>query len=551
MGQTVIYARKSTESEDRQVLSISSQVRELKSFAVREKLHVSQVFTESMSAKSPGRPVFNELFKQIHKGKFDSILCWKLDRLARNPVDGGAVIWAIEENNLKRIHTPQRTFDNSGNDKFWMQLEFGMAKKYVDDLSDNVKRGLRAKLEQGWMPGLPPLGYLNEKANKTVIRDPERFPLVRRMWDLMLTGNYSPKRILDIATNEWGLRTRKLKRIGGGPIAFSTVYKILTNPFYYGAISYNNELHEGAHEPMITKSEFDRVQYLLGLCNRPRPQQRVFAYTGLIRCGECGASITAEHKVNRQGHEYDYYRCTKKKRSISCSQPYIEARKLDAQIAVFLDSITITKRMSDWCKDVLKTLEQEEKAKDALSVRSLRKRYDSCMREVHELLNLKLRGLIDDSEYLRKKSELQEERFRLKELLEDRDGRFSEIIRLGEEVFDFASLARQRFENASLEDKRSILRYVGSNLVLKDRILLIEPQKPLFYIQRALKVSVARKAMLELEKKGLDNTQSAALNDGLCALLGVVEDVRTFLLSNKTLHNVVALPHRFVSSSTA
>ncbi|MBK7143570.1 MAG: recombinase family protein [bacterium] len=149
MPQIAIYARKSTESEDRQVLSIDSQIKELQEFAAREKLGKVVVFTESKSAKAPGRPAFNELLKRVSKGEFDRLVCWKLDRLARNPVDGGAVIWAVEEGKIQHIYTPQRRFDNSGNDKFWMQLEFGMAKKYVDDLSDNVKRGLRAKVAQG------------------------------------------------------------------------------------------------------------------------------------------------------------------------------------------------------------------------------------------------------------------------------------------------------------------------------------------------------------------------------------------------------------------
>ena len=258
-----IYARKSTESEDRQILSIDSQIHELELFAERENLNISKIFTEAKSAKAPGRPVFAELLALADRGKIDGIIVWKLDRLARNPVDGGAVIWALEEQRLRAIYTPQRAFFNNGSDKFWIQLEFGMAKKYVDDLSDNTRRGLRTKLELGWRPGLAPLGYLNDKEKKTIVKDPERFPLIRRMWDLMLTGNYSAKAVLNVASDSWGLRTRVLKRIGGGKISYSGVYDLFTNPFYSGLIRHKDGLYKGAHEPMVTMAEYDRVQSLL------------------------------------------------------------------------------------------------------------------------------------------------------------------------------------------------------------------------------------------------------------------------------------------------
>jgi site-specific DNA recombinase len=149
MSNYIIYARKSTESEDRQVLSIDSQVKELKALAQSLGLEIGEILSEAQSAKAPGREVFSRLMKRAYQGQVKGIISWKLDRLARNPLDGGNLIWALEEKKIEEIVTPQRTFSNTGNDKFWMQLEFGMAKKYVDDLSDNVKRGNRAKLELG------------------------------------------------------------------------------------------------------------------------------------------------------------------------------------------------------------------------------------------------------------------------------------------------------------------------------------------------------------------------------------------------------------------
>jgi len=307
MNHVTIYARKSTESEDRQIMSIDSQVKELKEYAKRMNFVVDKVITESKSAKAPGREIFNQLYKEIQNDNVSELLCWKLDRLARNPVDGGALIWAMEESKLINIHTPQRSFINSGNDKFWLQLEFGMAKKYIDDLSDNVKRGLKAKLEKGWYPAQAPLGYLNKLEDHTIIPDPERFPIILKLWKLMLTGRYTVPQVLDIGNNKYGLRSRQYRSGGDNPISRSSIYALFSNPFYYGMFDYHGQLHKGKHKPMVTKKEFIKVQNLIHSPISTKPKQYKFKYTGLIQCGECGASITAEYKTNRFGSKYIYY----------------------------------------------------------------------------------------------------------------------------------------------------------------------------------------------------------------------------------------------------
>jgi DNA invertase Pin-like site-specific DNA recombinase len=196
-----MYCRKSSEAEDRQILSIDSQISELKRYAAHNELKIHTILTEAKSAKAPGRPIFNSMMERLYRGEADGILCWKLDRLARNPVDGGSIIWAMKEHEMKII-TPFQTYGQSEDNVVWMYLEFGMAQKYVDDLSKNVKRGLHAKADMGWLPSLPPPGYVNrvnDAGYNVIVKDPGRFNLVRKCWDLMLTGTYTPAKIREIA----------------------------------------------------------------------------------------------------------------------------------------------------------------------------------------------------------------------------------------------------------------------------------------------------------------------------------------------------------------
>ena len=235
MTPYVIYSRKSLEDEDSQVQSLPDQEHAMQSLAAKLNLTVIEPLSEAKSAKAPGRPVFNDMMERIDRGEIRGILCWKLDRLARNPVDGGRIIWAIKQHGLT-VRTPHQTFSQADDNMILMYIEFGMAQKYVDDLGRNTTRGLESKAKKGWYPGVAPMGYLNskveERGQKTIFADPDRFDAVRRMWDLMLTGNFNPARIQKLANEEWGFRTRQTKRAGGKPISRSTVYKIFSDPFY-------------------------------------------------------------------------------------------------------------------------------------------------------------------------------------------------------------------------------------------------------------------------------------------------------------------------------
>ena len=520
MKRFFIYARKSSEAEDRQILSIGSQINELMSLAKKLGIEIVDTLQEAKSAKAPGRQVFDEMMRRINAGEVDGILCWKLDRLARNPIDGGAIIWTIKQNGIE-ILTPSQTYNQISENAFMMYVEFGMAQKFVDDLSKNVKRGLKEKAEKGWLPSGAKPGYMNdkfaEKGNKTVKTDPLRFPLIRRAWDYMLSGTYTVAQILTLLNNEWSYRTPKHKRIGGKPMSRSMLYHVFTDTFYYGEFEYPSKsgiLHQGKHKPMITIEEFDKVQFLLGRNGRPRPKTHKFNYVGLMVCGECEAAITCEEKIKRQKngnvHKYIYYHCTKRKNP-NCTQGSIEEKELEKQIDEELSKIQISDKFKNWAIKYLNELNNKEAGDRNAILSSTQEAYKDIVKRIDNLVGLKIstqnsdNSLLSDEEFKIQKQILLKEKSTLEEKLNDTGDRITKWLEFSEKTFDFATYAKYRFAKGTPEEKRKIFAGLGSNLILKDRIIAVKLEKPLEYMQE-LKIEEDKNwLMLEPAKKA-DNT---------------------------------------------
>jgi site-specific DNA recombinase len=473
-----MYCRKSSEAEDRQALSIESQKTEIeRTFGSKESIEVIDTYQESFSAKAPGRKLFNEMLQRIERGEADGIIAWHPDRLARNSVDGGRLIYLLDQKILKDLKFVSFSFENTSQGKLMLSVLLGFSKYYVDSLSENVKRGNRTKVEKGWWPNLAPIGYLNDKETRTIVKDPDRFSLVRRMWESMLTGVHSPKEIYEMARYEWGLQTPKRKRIGGKPLALSAIYKILTNPFYAGILQWNGQTYPGKHEPMVTIDEFDGVQAMLGRPGRPRPKQYSFAYTGMIRCGECGLSVTAETKTNRFGSRYTYYHCTWRRIRPRCHQGSLEVHKLEQQILEFLEEITISDSLHHWTLQRMERNAKEKNDRVKMQEVSLRKTYEDTAKSLANLTRLRIRDLINDEEFQKQRQEIQHEQLRLHQNLE----RLTQANTWFEPAHLFVSFSNRAiswFKTGDRETKRLILQVTGSNLVLKDKILSIEAKKP-------------------------------------------------------------------------
>lgn len=473
-----VYCRKSSEAEDRQVLSIDSQESELRrAFAGHPDIQIVATYTEAFSAKAPGRVIFDEMISRIERGEADGIIAWHPDRLARNSIDGGRIIYLLDRKKLHDLKFATFGFENNPQGKFMLSITFGYSKYYVDSLSENVKRGNRAKVERGWRPNMAPLGYLNDPATKTIVKDPTHFPFVRQMYELMLTGSYTPKQIALMARDEWGFRTPKRKRIGGTPLAMSSIYKILSNPFYAGIIVWDGQSHPGKHETVVTIDEFERVQALLRRPGRPQPHKHVFPFTGMIRCGACGLMVTAEHKIKPSGRRYTYYHCTKRKLGPRCQQPSIQATLLECQIDAFLRGLVIPAPLQQWILEEIAGAQASRAEQEEARRQSIVKALSETSAQLAELTGLRLRNLLSDDEFLAQRQSLQREHLRLKGMLARLEQGTATFEPVSELIF-FSNVAADWFRRGDVQEKRMIFETVSSNSTLTDKILRTEARKP-------------------------------------------------------------------------
>ena len=341
-----LYARKSTEAEDKQALSIESQVREMEALAERDGLEIVEIKREAHSSKEVGqRPVYNELIAEIKRGKFNGILTWAPDRLSRNAGDLGSVVDLMDQKLLHEIRTYGQKFTNNPNEKFLLMILGSQAKLENDNKMVNVKRGLRARCEMGLWPSVPPTGYLpNPDRNKKceVIVDELRAPVIKQMYEKVVYDGWSGRKLFKWLTHDIRFKTRN-----GKPLTLSNIYIILKSPFYFGTFEYpkgSGQWYKGKHEPILTKELFDQVQEKITSDHMVHAQDKEFAFTRMITCGLCGSGVTADEKFKKLKDgtlaRYVYYGCTKFKDKF-CKCGYIREEELTEQLAEILDTVSL------------------------------------------------------------------------------------------------------------------------------------------------------------------------------------------------------------------
>jgi site-specific DNA recombinase len=340
-----LYARKSTEAEDKQALSIESQVKEMQTLAERERLHIVEIKRESHSSKEVGqRPVYNQMLGDIRAKKFNAILTWAPDRLSRNAGDLGSVVDLMDQKHLIEIRTYGQRFTNNPNEKFLLMILGSQAKLENDNKAVNVKRGLRTRCEMGWRPGVAPTGYLNEKHvdKKCQCRiDPKRAPFIKQMFEKVAYESWSGRKIY-----RW-LKEIDFKTKTGKHLVLGNIYLLLRNHFYYGTFEFpvgSEHWYQGKHTPIIDKELFDKVQATIDGNYIPKTESKEFAFTKLIKCGYCNAGICADEKFKKLKdggvNRHVYYFCSRKGKD-ECQNPYINEADLIQELIGLMDRIDL------------------------------------------------------------------------------------------------------------------------------------------------------------------------------------------------------------------
>jgi len=470
----IIYARKSTEDEDRQVLSIEAQLTELREFAAKEKFEIVASLCEAKTAKEPGRMKFAEMLEMIEKGKAEGILSWHPDRLARNSVDGGRIIHMIDKEQIKSLRFPSFWFEPTPQGLFMLNIAFGQSKYFVDNLRENVKRGLRQKIRNGVWPGWAPVGYTNNPRTRSIDIDKVKAKKVKKLFELYSTGSYTFSSLANWAEEN--------KLIGSldKRISISNINSILQNIFYIGLMKYKGEVHEGKHKPIVSKKLFDLCQEVMKDRGKPRKKEKhQFAFLGLMKCKSCGCAITAELQ---KGH--NYYRCTKKK-GLCQEKHYLREENLVEQIQEYLQKVSLSSQDTEKVLFELEKEEVEAKERAKVDVQNLKEKLVDVEQKLEKLLDVYLSEVITTEEYTFRKQKLLNEKLSISELIGDFEQKGLSWLEPAREFVLSLAKADKLKNSGNYPEILTFLKNIGSNNFLQNRKWHFEAKIPYNFIAAA------------------------------------------------------------------
>ncbi|MDP3779404.1 MAG: recombinase family protein, partial [bacterium] len=467
-SQCVLYARKSTEEDDQQIMSIEAQLFELREFAERERIEIVKEFTEAKSAKKPGREVFNEMMTKIENSREPmGIISWHPDRLARNSVDGGKIIYAVDTRKIVSLRFPTFWFEPTPQGLFMLQVAFGQSKYYSDNLVENINRGIRQKLRRGEWLTKAPFGYVNNPKTRTIEPHPVHSRIIVRAYKEYAKGAHSYESLAEFLA-EHGIVTKS-----GTPLGKASVARILTNRAYLGFVLHKGEYHDGSFAPILSPTLFEAVQKVLVRKAKPRKQKARydFPFVQFMRCGECGGMITAQYSINRWGTKYTYYHCTKKLGK--CGQPYIQESALAGQMQALLQTVSLPLEEIDAMEKQVDTWEKESISSRGTVAQNLKTKLSETKEKLDKLVSIYLDGDIEREIYLERKDLLLRQKAKFEESFADFGRQRKNWI---EPLRSFVLSLR---EAAKLQNEqnyfawRDFFRSIGSNPSLKDKTLSI------------------------------------------------------------------------------
>src|SRR6266404_8547057 len=371
------YARVSSREQEREGYSIPAHRKLLDEYGRTRGFSIKREFVDIESAKNPGRKEFTKMLRLLETDSACRIvLVEKTDRLYRNRVDALAFETLIEKRGIE-IHLVKEGRvigkESRSQDKFMHDIHVAVAKHYVENLKEEVKKGMREKAEEGIYPGRAPIGYRNNSLTRSIDVDPERAPMVKRIFELYASGEHSLITLRRTVLNELGLRLSR-----------SYFDKILKNRFYLGYFLWQGVEYKGTHEPLIPGDLFNRVQDVFAGRNRPKHRKHAFAFAGLLKCAHDGCTVTAE----LQKSKYVYYRCSHGRGK--CPLPYMREQEVSDRMGELLKDIYVPETVAHTIVDSLQSDSAHAEAERQKRVAAIEQRLAALRARMDQIYEGKL-----------------------------------------------------------------------------------------------------------------------------------------------------------------
>jgi DNA invertase Pin-like site-specific DNA recombinase len=483
--QAVLYARVSSDEQEKEGYSIPAQLKLLRGYAAAVDLAVIREFVDVETARKPGRSGFNEMLALLKRSlACRTILVEKTDRLYRNLKD----YVTLDELDLE-VHFVKENVvlsrDSRSSEKFMHGIKVLMAKNYIDNLSEETRKGLLEKAEQGRWPTLAPLGYRNvvgPDGKKTIEPDPEVAPLVVRLFEWYSTGTYAIEEVTRMAL-DGGLSFRRSRR-SDGQLPTASVHRILRNRMYTGDFDWKGKRYRGAYTPLITRELWEKVQAVLDRRHqrKNRKAKHDFAFSGLIACGHCGCALVGEIKKGR----YVYYHCTGHKGK--CPEPYTREEVLSERFAALLKGLAFDEEILGWVKAALVQSHGDEKRFHEEAIGRLRTEYDRLQHRLDAMYVDKLDGRIDQDFFDQKSTEWRVDQTRLLRAIEEHQVADQDYLTEGVQLLELAGRAYELFRKQNPREQRRLLDFLLSNCIWRDNRLSVTFRQPFDIIADSAKV---------------------------------------------------------------
>ena len=470
-GGAVAYARVSS-ADQALGYSIAAQQALLIDYANNKGIPILQEFVDVETAKRAGRTGFGQMLSYLKANRLCRIvLVEKTDRLYRNFPD----LVKIDELRVDVHFVKEGTVlspDAKSSEKFVHGIKVLMAKQYIDNLSEETRKGMLEKAKQGMWPSFAPLGYRNVQGadgKRTIEPDSEIAPLIRRLYEEYASGNYSLKSLA-----KWGQSIGLSFRKSGAPVPTSTVHKILRNRLYTGDFDFDGARYQGCYEAIVPADLWEQVQEILD-GRKSKKTHRVkdtFAFSGLISCGHCGCAMVGEIKKGR----YTYYHCTAYKGK--CPEPYTREEVLEEKFTGLLKSISFDAEVLSWVTKALRESHGDEKKFHDEQIARLQRDQRRVQGRIDVMYMDKLDGRIDAAYFDSKAAECRNEQVRLAQEIEMHRNANRHYIDEGAKLLDLARRAHQLFERQPAREKRKLVDFVLSNCQWKNGELMADYRQP-------------------------------------------------------------------------